>query len=493
MRTVQEFIDDAASANAPRVSELVRIRPGGVDPLGLRQINFNLMDQIFPQLNNVARHIRPLTVMALAWRCAWNCAERTGRDVVPVPTLRDMVDRIEVIFVWSQLVVHSAVDLPGSAYLKARLPASSFTFSGDHWTQMQRERKYSTALSAPANYGPSLFNLCFARRGKLRDEVRVHPLANPALDSLESLLGNQRHHPAFTKFGKITVTHAELEHWGSLWNIEETTSAERKHIAATLGGKEAPMKRQLGIQLLTKTIERIGEHSESAVRDAMCDCSVALHDSQLLESTVVWRGIQARQLLRLALESLLYWATAEVCDRPCTIAQLASRFLDKTSSEPTVAAWLAPPADPDAVDIIGPFGQLEQSLRGRVDIDGLPSAIHQGLRIALACNAIDSKERQDRLPLARAQSEAKSFATKSPSEFLQYVLSAWAIGQHVFWSVGRGIGDARRGADRILRLKIVPDETGLRLVPGASNNAPRSTPDRLGTAIMLLQEAGEVH
>ena len=38
-------------ANTPKL--------GGVDPLGLRQINFDLMDQVIPGLNNVARHIRP--------------------------------------------------------------------------------------------------------------------------------------------------------------------------------------------------------------------------------------------------------------------------------------------------------------------------------------------------------------------------------------------------------------------------------------------------
>lgn len=32
---------------------------GGVDPLGLRQINFDLMNDVFPGLNNVARYIRP--------------------------------------------------------------------------------------------------------------------------------------------------------------------------------------------------------------------------------------------------------------------------------------------------------------------------------------------------------------------------------------------------------------------------------------------------
>jgi len=491
VKTVQEIIDDSALANGPRVSELVRIRPGGVDPLGLRQINFNLMDQLLPQLNNVARHIRPLTVMAWAWRCAWRAAEAIGLEEVPVSTLREMVDRIEVIFVWSQLLIHESVDLPGSAYLKARLD-SSYTFAGERWMQMQKERRYSTALSAAVNYGPSLFNLCFARRGVQRDEVRVHSLAVAALDSLDSLLGKHRNHSAFTKFGAVTVTQAELKLWGGLWDIEKITDAECEHIAATLGGKDAPLKRQHGIQLVKTAIKRTAERSDSAVRTAMCDYSAAQGDAQLLESVAVWRGIQVRQLFRLTLEALLYWATVEVSDRPSSVEQMALRFLEGTPHKSTVATWLTPPADPDAVDIVGPIVELEKLLRGRVNADSLPGAIYRGLCTVLACNAIDGSERQDRLPLARAQNEAKFFHDKPPAQFMEYVLSAWAIGQHVYWSVGRGIGDARRGADRILRLKIVPDEAGVRIVPGANNSAPRTTPDRLSTAITLLLEAGEL-
>jgi hypothetical protein len=317
-------------------------------------------------------------------------------------------------------------------------------------------------------------------------------LADAALNSLDSLLGDQRNHSAFTKFGEVTVTQADLKLWGGLWDIEKITNAECEHIATTLGGKEAPLERQHGIRLLKTAIERIGVRGDSAVRKAMCDCGAAHDNSQLQESTAVWRGIQARQLFRLTLEALLYWATVEVSDRPSTVERMASRFLEGTPSEHTVEAWLAIPADPDAVDIIEPILELEKLLRGRVDANSLPSVIYQGLRAALACKAIDSNERQDRLPLERAQTEAKSFADKSPAQFMEYILSAWAIGQHVYWSVGRGIGDARRGQDRILRLKIVPDEAGLRIVPGANNSAPRTTPDRLSTAITLLQEAGEL-
>jgi hypothetical protein len=70
-------------------------RFGGVDPLGLRQINFDLMDEVLPGLNNVARHIRPFVVVAWAWRRANQLAQSQGSKTISLDRLQDFVDRIE--------------------------------------------------------------------------------------------------------------------------------------------------------------------------------------------------------------------------------------------------------------------------------------------------------------------------------------------------------------------------------------------------------------
>ena len=77
-------------------------KSGGVDPLGLRQINFDLMNEVFPGLNNVARHVRPFTVVAWAWRRTIDLA-RERKVKLTVSTHEDFVARIEVAFVWSML------------------------------------------------------------------------------------------------------------------------------------------------------------------------------------------------------------------------------------------------------------------------------------------------------------------------------------------------------------------------------------------------------
>src|SRR5919106_1765112 len=117
----QPSLDDltraAAQADGPSFIPASTPKLGGIDPLGLRQINFNLMDQVLPGLNNVARHIRPFVLVAWSWRRAKQLAEARGLDRVPIDRLRDFVDRIEVIYAWSQFLRDPHSDLPGQQVL----------------------------------------------------------------------------------------------------------------------------------------------------------------------------------------------------------------------------------------------------------------------------------------------------------------------------------------------------------------------------------------
>ena len=77
--TLAELADAAAKADSPRFATSRRADSGGVDPLGLRQINFDLMDRVLPGINNVGRHLRPFVVTTWAWRRAaraWRTARR---------------------------------------------------------------------------------------------------------------------------------------------------------------------------------------------------------------------------------------------------------------------------------------------------------------------------------------------------------------------------------------------------------------------------------
>ena len=75
------------------------------------------MDQVIPGLNNVARHIRPFVLVAWAWRRASQLAQSQGTKTIAADRLQDFVDRIEVIYVWSQFLRDPDADLPGGRFL----------------------------------------------------------------------------------------------------------------------------------------------------------------------------------------------------------------------------------------------------------------------------------------------------------------------------------------------------------------------------------------
>ena len=81
--SLAELTAAAAAVDEPGFTPATVPKLGGVDPLGLRQINFDLMDQVFPGLNNVARHIRPFVLVAWAWRRANQLAQGQGIDKIP--------------------------------------------------------------------------------------------------------------------------------------------------------------------------------------------------------------------------------------------------------------------------------------------------------------------------------------------------------------------------------------------------------------------------
>jgi hypothetical protein len=154
---LRDIDDSFAERPGPRSVPTMRLKTGGVDPLGLRQINLDLMDESFPGFNNVTTVLRPYTVMAWAWWKAVELAKTNAGGQARIEALRAFVDRADVIYVWSQLLDGRDAELPGKRVLKREVLArSDYTFSGPRWDEVCKVRRYSTGLMAPVQYGPSI-------------------------------------------------------------------------------------------------------------------------------------------------------------------------------------------------------------------------------------------------------------------------------------------------------------------------------------------------
>lgn len=494
--TLDEMIEEAVLADGPSTVPTSRVSPGGIDPLGLRQINFGLMDQVFPNLNNVARRLRPFVVLGWAWRRVWQIVDEAGRGGDTDERLRDFVDRIEAIYSWSQFLVDPSSDLPGGQALMPLISGESYLFGGEAWVARRNLRRSSTGLVSPLNYGPGLRTMGWLEPLGPTGVFQPNPAIAPAVDAFEEVIRDELDHPAFCVLGEVVVLAEDARRWGALWSLEGVGRRERDAGWDRLAGEDAPVARRQGLALVRAAHEGLGSIDPGAdeLRRWMAGPPAGwTSDADLALTAMRWRKVQVRQAFRLALEGLLYWVMGRLEDGPRTSAALTRAFLLDCGGMDDVhdaATWLdrlgAPPHPVNHLDALG-----EALATG----DGVASAIAQALAFCLreAPARPEEFERSDRLPLARAAAQAGDWAKLPPEAFMVKALEIWVFAQHAYWCVGRGLADARGGGKTLLRLKVVMDEGGWTLTPGTGRgNPPAATRDRLESALGLLSDCGRL-
>ncbi len=486
--TIEELIEKERSNPGPWLVEPSPTSVGGVDPLGLRQINFDLMDRVFPGLNNVARHIRPFTLVAWAWHRTRSLAVERGADL-PLSTHEDFVARIEVAFVWSLILsadnLLRDIDMPGkqrvAAYMHGR---ERLVLGDDEWQSFVKSRRNSTALTAAINYGPGLVAFKVLGRDQLNPSLRCpFPTYEPALDAFEKQLVPALSHPVFNGWEMCSITPDEALSWQPLWDLANLTAEERKAFRDRLNSEFAG-KRQRGFELLCDAAGHTEGPDEIQLRKEMCSAVSAS------ETSIDWKRVQVRQLFRLALEALLRWMQIALTN-PTPSAELSRLFLTQMGADPDQpsSAWIESvcPAYGEPVDLLQ---ELQTALSNKGDVE---MSVARALAFSLLCGEAfeDQSVREERLPLRIAKNDYHKFADRTAEEFVCHILESWILAQHTYWSVGRGLADARAGAKTILRLRIVQEEGGWVTTRGhGGGNPPNPTPDRLRTAISLATEAG---
>lgn len=485
----------AAQATEPNFTAARTPKFGGVDPLGLRQINFDLMDQVLPGVNNVARHVRPFVLVAWAWRRAKQIAEKLGSVDIPVDTLRDFVDRVEVIYAWSQFLRDPNADLPGRQVLSAIVRADRWHFGGESWRKRRRDRRYSTAFTAPITYGPALKALGWVAPHEKFPEILVPPTqVAPALDAFEALISDRLDHPAFSQFGPVEIMAEDVSAWADAWALDKVTEPEQRVAAELLLGTNAPVARRNGCGLMLTAAAHSSMPDLSSIRSTMAGAPSNFCPAPELQGTMeAWRRLQVRQLFRLCLESWFYWIVSELDGLPKSSEQLVESFLRRVDRPllGTAREWLSSTTSGAS----GPTIYIDQVVAALDDSaqTDLPSRIMDGLAFCLAEAPENGQlfERPDRLPLFRARREFNALGELPPRDFVRHVLEGWILAQHVYWAVGRGLADARSRGKTILRLRVVLEEGGWTLTPGVTRGSPPvPTPDRLQTVLSLASECG---
>jgi hypothetical protein len=413
-----------------------------------------------------------------------------------VAELQDFVDRVEVLYAWSQFLRNADADLPGQDVLAPIIKAGSYVFGGEEWQQRQKKRRYSTSLSAPINYGPALKTLGWLMPDAEKAGAMIAtPGIAAALAGLETVMGAHFAHPAFRTLGAIEVLDKDVRKWADNWALEKPSAAERRAMGASFLGEHAPLRK--GAQLIRECVSQLGASTDVVqVRRAMCGALADVRLDPELQSTVDgWRTLQMRQVFRLSLEAMFHWSLIQLDARARSTTSLVRLFLKQSGDAESTSRWF----DEAHSELVSPpdwIENLEFNLADQKEIQRLPTVIRKALAaVLIEAPQNAGTERHDRLPLARANREANQYANRPPENFLTHVFESWIFGQHVYWAVGRGLADARAQDKTILRLKVIYEDRGWTLAPGvsaSSTNAPNATPDRLRTALSLLRQAGAI-
>ncbi|EJT06022.1 hypothetical protein [Rhizobium sp. CCGE 510] len=513
---IDRSLDDAPGFRV--VGELT-LTESGVDPIGLRQLNLDLMDATVPGINNVTRYIRPYTFMAWAW---WRAARYAQRKGMTPETMHDLVARYEAMYAWSHSMVGSPFrgEVTVRRYLNAEPGTDTFTFSGPNWERYKKER---TSFMAPTEYGPSIKALRF-----LKPEDGMFGWAEealPALEAIDAIISASL--PArFFELDPPTIRVKELEMFAEVLHVDDPTDAEVevfRQLFYEVGSSNRAWKevrrRKATIDLLRSILVDEGPLDIDGLRRALSkNGAIVSNEGDLAEmrkSATMLCHLQVRQLQRLATETLMLWVEvflSETSNRSRSIDDITDHahqmsrlqdadyansgsvgeYMERIRAAAKDKGWPAGAALPHTgvVEMMHALQHAQYSERPRI-----PALVARSVAIVRAVtkefegrdlpegvlNAIEG--RPDRMPMGLMTRRIDALSERPLSALWREVVERWVIGQHVHWSAVRG-GDGKK------RLRIGLEGDGWMLVRKQPSGGFAPTPDRLWTLLALGTACG---
>ncbi|MDQ0318981.1 hypothetical protein QO002_001119 [Pararhizobium capsulatum DSM 1112] len=516
---IDKMMDEARGV---RVVSNLTVEESGVDPIGLRQINLDLMDHVAPGINNVTQHVRYYTFMAWA---AWKASSQAQLEGVDDPKIiSDLMERYEAYYAWSHLL--DGRQFRGAVPLKqtiARTPeGQSFHFEGKIWDDYKRTR---TNIMAPTEYGPSIKALRYLRL----DESVVPDQVMPAVMEFEVRVQKVLP-PHLFAVTPPSVSASEIADFAKELAVDKPSDVEQRVFRVmfhSLGSAEsassAMRRRKATIDYLMGVLKEIGPSTEDEIRRRFVENRLPVNFEGNVEdvthSAIMLSFLQARQLQRLATEAMLLWTERVLSEdsdgglsRPVPTEELVGRadeaaanLDDAYSGATTVGDYLrsielsgrstgwpasAAQSGTAVVDLMNALREAQ-----RRDITRVPGLAARSLAVVKAINdALSLTEipqtlrrvldgRPDRLPMDLMSKRLQAISDRPRASMWAEVIEAWVIGQHVHWSAVRG-GDGKQ------RLRIGLEGAGWMRVRKRATGNFVPTPDRLYTMLALSASCG---
>ncbi|RVU33952.1 hypothetical protein EOI86_22765 [Hwanghaeella grinnelliae] len=496
----------------------------GVDFLGLRQVNLDMMGELIPSLNNVVDYVRPFTL--LSW-IHWKFHDLCVSNSITNPTLDDLIlfrQRIEILFTWGATVNRPEGRIPGTGASKpSPNPDGTYPLTFEAWNR----KESSTSLIAALWYGPAskiVTGLGFleaipGKPGAFRPTKTGVSLARILDEKLRTK--PDLYEQAFDRLGPVNGTEdIANELWG-LWRPDDVLLDESEVFSKTLydpawrtATRGLNSRRSATLSLFlehlrqTPVSQSADEIREGAALSILPDGRTYDLPADLIETRNAWLILQMRQLQRLCLEGLLSWfeqrviedglrETSEIAERLAGGWDPADFGFDPDGSSSKILGSIAAKSSTvhsfiKAIhdsQVPNPFRLIDSLVAYLGNKDArIASASLAGLHLCAAFAGIPGLNKDylayggaRRLSLLDLYRRLSGLEAPTMRGTAVFVLETLIVSQHFATAVNRFDGQKQR-------LKFTIEEHGLTHLTG-SPTRPSVTADRLPTFLRLAEQS----
>jgi len=509
-----------ALAKGPYFLPPPTFEPTGVDFLGMRQVNFDMMDACIPGINNVTQAIRPFSVAAWIYWKFFHLAERNKVKEPSTEQLAAFKEKVETLFTWGH-VNEGLGGLPGVASYKNAQGRGRVSLRFKDW----KRSATNTSLMAAAQYGPAMklpYGLGFlepVRASFFRTSGTGLELAK----ALDKQLSRTSSYGLLDSLERDHGSAKDALNLLSGWDVRRPSASERSTFLNAFYRKEAIGRdSRIGRRSTTLTLAlRVLEGSTrplnaDEIRERMTYRQFTRGrpyplESELLSAWYRWLSLQVRQAQRFAMEVLFVWIEYQL--GPDVGARTIDDLIMNAQAQINRSHELLPGVTPGKIrkelfagtstldallanskrdENYSLFGLME-TLDREPPEQGSSKIVPYALRLLIFCAemtrylvAIDISRSEmmrggtDRISLAVWLKAFDDHSDQPTAVLLRALIERLILSQH-FWVA------AQRFDGNKSRFRIALDEEGLVLL---TNNFkwPDVTPDRLFSSLSLLAD-----
>jgi hypothetical protein len=278
---------------------------GGVDFLGLRQTNLDLMAEAIPGINNVTRYVRPFSLMAwITWKYRELAAgnPRMAHDKI-FPSFRE---RAESLFTWSHWI-NGRRDLVGMRSFRPPIGADGkapLDFAS--W----RRQPNNTSYFAAVQYGPAskeVTGLGILKSVGPRLPLQPTSLGEKLAKALDNRLrGREVYDRLFGTLDKVRASKREASDLYKGWSISTPSKEECELFKAAIFPSEPDPPARRRSEIIARVQALVADHGPITI--GTLRKSLASRPGPPMTDTVQtrWLALQLRQAQRLGFEVLFH-------------------------------------------------------------------------------------------------------------------------------------------------------------------------------------------